>query len=257
MPESPEVQQLKNVLVDAALQAGKAILEVYESDFAVQTKDDKSPLTEADTRSHNIIMPILENAFPGIPVLSEEGLQMDYAERRDWDAFFLVDPLDGTKEFIKRNGQFAVLIAYLENNRPIFGVVTAPAAGMATYFGGRGIGSFRVVNRREEPIRTRKPESGEPLTIVESASHASPELAEYLSTINVGTRIAAGSGLKFCRVAEGEAHLYPRLGPTMEWDTAAGQAVLEGAGGSLTKLDGSYFAYNKEDLRNPGFLAKA
>ena len=249
--------QMKAALLGASIEAGKAIMEVYESDFAVQTKDDRSPLTEADKRSHAIIKPILEREFPGVPVLSEEGRDIPYAERKDWDCFFLVDPLDGTKEFIKRNGQFAVLIAYIVFNKPIFGLVTAPAQGMVSYYGGPNLGAFRVTDGKEEAIHTRKPQPGEPLTIVESASHPSPEMEDFLKQYTIGERIAAGSALKFCRVAEGAAHFYPRLGPTMEWDTAAGQAILEGAGGSFTHLDGSPFEYNKEVLKNPGFLAKA
>ena len=235
-------------------EAGAAIMAIYAGEHAVEFKDDRSPLTAADKAAHAIILAGLKALTPAIPVLSEEGRDIPYAERREWPRFWLVDPLDGTKEFLKRNGEFTVNIALIEHGRPVFGLVGVPAQDKV-YWGVAGLGSW-LAKGDEAPraicVRPAAPASG--LTVVQSRSHPSPELADYLAGIKVAEAVAVGSALKFCIVAEGHADLYPRLGPTMEWDTAAGHAVVAGAGGRVTTLDGQPLQYNKESLLNPYFL---
>lgn len=220
-------------ICDIARKAGAAIMEIYGSEFIVDVKEDTSPLTVADRVSHEIIETGLKELYPEIPVLSEEGNDIPFEDRRHWQRFWLVDPLDGTKEFIKRNGEFTVNIALIEDGVPVAGVVHVPAQGK-TYYGGRGSGAWlEEKGSAAVEIRTRltSPEAG--LTVVQSRSHPSPDLDYYLKGFNVTESISVGSSLKFCVVAEGKADLYPRLGPTSEWDTAAGQAVVEGAGERL------------------------
>jgi 3'(2'), 5'-bisphosphate nucleotidase len=239
-----------------AEKAGAAIMEIYRGTFAVEMKADASPLTAADKAAHEIIETGLRNLYPGIPILSEEGRDIPYRERSGWRRFWLVDPLDGTKEFIKRNGEFTVNIALIEEGLPAAGVVHLPARGK-TYYGVRGCGAWRVENGAGAVrIHPRNPpEAG--LTVVKSRSHPSAELDTYLQGINVAGSVAVGSSLKFCVVAEGKADLYPRFGPTMEWDTAAGQAVVECAGGTVVDREGNRLVYNKESLLNDNFLVKA
>jgi 3'(2'), 5'-bisphosphate nucleotidase len=240
-------------LVAMALEAGRAVLDIYGSDFGVSYKSDSSPLTEADRRSHRIISARLAEAAPEVPVLSEEGKGVPYESRRGWRSFFLVDPLDGTKEFVNRNGEFTVNIALIEEGRPVMGVVHVPVGG-ATYYAARGLGAYRLGEGGEAGrIAVREaPEEG--LVAVASRSHASPGLEEFLGGLRVRERVSRGSSLKFCLVAEGGADIYPRLGPTWEWDTGAGHAVVEEAGGSVTDLAGSPLAYNKESLKHEGFV---
>lgn len=246
-------KNLLGKLVETARAAGKAVLDVYESDFEVSYKDDRSPLTEADRRSHGIIADALGRLSPAIPVLSEEGKHIPYAERKGWGAFYLVDPLDGTKEFINRNGEFTVNIALIEDGRPILGVVHVPVQG-TTYYAMEGAGAYRQKN--DEPpqkIKTRQaPEDG--LTVVASRSHPSPELEDFLKKLKVKDRVSRGSSLKFCLVAEGGADVYPRLGPTWEWDTAAGHTIVEEAGGTVEDLEGRALLYNKKALKHEGFI---
>ncbi|RME91418.1 MAG: 3'(2'),5'-bisphosphate nucleotidase [Verrucomicrobia bacterium] len=238
-----------------AAEAGRRIMTFYAGEVAVTHKDDQSPLTAADQASHAYLVAGLRERFPSLPVLSEEGRSIPFEERRAWRRFFLVDPLDGTKEFLRRNGEFTVNIALVEEGAPWLGVVHLPAAG-TTYWGGAGLGAWRRVgDAAAEPIRCRQAPQGGPWRVVASRSHPSPELEHLLKRIKVEELVPAGSSLKFCRVAEGEADLYPRFGPTMEWDTAAGQAVLEGAGGVVIDERGCPLRYNKECLRNPRFLA--
>jgi 3'(2'), 5'-bisphosphate nucleotidase len=243
-------------ICEIAKAAGAAIMEVYERGFNVEAKGDDSPLTCADRASHCIIADGLRRGWPDIPILSEEGREAPYAERRQWKRFWLVDPLDGTKEFIKRNGEFTVNIALVEEGDPVLGVVYVPAQNKL-YAGIRGAGAWMengVGERAAIAVRQPDPERG--LTVVMSRSHPSPELETYLKSIQVAEAIEVGSSLKLCAVAEGRADLYPRLGPTMEWDTAAGQAVVESAGGKVTDLEGSNVKYNKENLLNPYFCCK-
>lgn len=245
-----------SVLIQAAERAGREIMRVYATDFGVERKADDSPLTEADKAAHAAIVAVLREKFPDIPILSEEGKHLPHAERKAWPRFFLVDPLDGTKEFVKRSGEFTVNIALVEGRSPALGVIHAPVQGV-TWWGGPGIGAFRVEQGGEAPIRTRKPKPEEGFVVLESVSHKDEKLDAYLSTIKVKERMAVGSAVKFTVLAEGRADLYPRFNLTYEWDTAAGQAIVVGAGGTFTGLDGGPFLYNKADLKNPGFVAKA
>ena len=237
-----------------ARDAGQAIMKIYQGRIDVEFKDDKSPLTEADRASHDLIVSGLKKHFPEMPVLSEEGRDIPYEQRKGWTRFWLVDPLDGTKEFIKRNGEFTVNIALIEGGTPVMGVVYVPAQDR-TYLGIEGQGAFRQKgDGPREPIRVRSPEPSAGLTVVMSRSHPSPELDEYLKNIPVAEALSVGSSLKLCAVAEGKADLYPRLGPTMEWDTAAGQAVVHAAGGKVLRMDGTPLEYNKANLLNPYFI---
>ncbi|MFW6334632.1 MAG: 3'(2'),5'-bisphosphate nucleotidase CysQ [Desulfosalsimonas sp.] len=257
--------------VFAALEAGAAALEVYEQDFDVEEKSDHSPLTLADRRAHEIISSALGHLE--IPVLSEEGRDIAYAERKNWQQLWIVDPLDGTKEFVKKNGEFTINIALAEGGRPVLGVVFVPVKDML-YFAAENTGSFfaegKDIRGRQENISAadlaraavRLPvadSSKRPYTIMGSRSHASPELEAFVQEKKKQYPdlefISAGSSLKFCLVAEGRADLYPRTGPTMEWDTAAGQAVVEQAGGAVLEFETSRpLRYNKEDLVNPWFI---
>ncbi len=240
-----------------AREAGAAIMEVRSKGFDIQSKDDKSPVTAADIASNKVITKHLSELYPDIPVLSEEGIQIPYSQRKEWDQFFLVDPLDGTKEFIKDNGEFCVCIALMRANRPVLGIIYAPTQD-TLYTGSIETGA-QVSRNGETPatISSNPPADDEKLNIVGSRSHPAPELQEYLETLNVGKMVPAGSAIKFCLVAEGKAHQYPRFNPTMEWDTAAGQAIVEAAGGTMFGLDGKEFPYNKENLKNAGFIVKA
>ncbi len=263
--------------IKSALAAGRAILDVYDTaDFEVEKKADDSPLTIADRRSHDIIKTALTHS--GIPVLSEEGRDIAFEERRRWPRMWIVDPLDGTKEFIKRNGEFTVNIALAEAGVPTMGVIVVPVAD-SLYFADMDLGAYRIdgVSRvgtsgqdmdridtiqklTEGAIRLPEPRKpGRPFTIMGSRSHATPELEAYVAAMRKEHRevdfISAGSSLKICRVAEGRADIYPRLGPTMEWDTAAGQAIAVASGARVVRHDsGRPLAYNKENLLNPWFI---
>ncbi|MEZ4485095.1 MAG: 3'(2'),5'-bisphosphate nucleotidase CysQ [Syntrophotaleaceae bacterium] len=240
-----------------ARKAGAAIMEVYNGEITVEMKDDRSPLTAADKAAHEVIVAGLQELTPDIPILSEEGKNSPFEVRKNWSCFWLVDPLDGTKEFIKRNGEFTVNIALIEDQAPVFGVVYVPVQD-TLYWGGQKQGAWRQAGQGAmKPIHVREPDLEKGLTVVMSRSHPSPELEEYLKTIPVADPLCVGSSLKLCAVAEGRADLYPRLGPTMEWDTGAGQAVVEGAGGSVRRPEGMSLVYNKENLLNPHFLVKA
>jgi sulfate adenylyltransferase subunit 2/3'(2'), 5'-bisphosphate nucleotidase len=239
------------------LAAGAEILRIYATDFKVDAKGDASPVTEADRAAEAIILEKLKHLAPGIPVVAEEEAaagRIPYVGNR----FFLVDPLDGTKEFISRNGEFTVNIALIENGEPIQGAVYAPALEKL-YWGGRGEGAF-VADVKDgkigpaQPIRVRTPPR-HGVTAVGSRSHGSEETQTYLKAFRVSGFKGAGSSLKFCLVAEGTADIYPRLGQTMEWDTAAGDAVLRAAGGRVETLDGAALTYGKPGFRNPHFVA--
>ena len=260
----------------AAVQAGDPILEVYSAEMQVEYKEDRSPLTLADTRSHAVIAAGL--ADTGIPVLSEEGKSIPYAERGRWRRLWVVDPLDGTKEFVKRLGEFTVNIALVEDGRPRLGAVFVPVTNRL-YFGVVGEGAFRLddpeaiaalrapgpagdpaeVLARLKTHAARLPldtAAHTPFVIVGSRSHATPELHAFVEEkrreLGAVEFVSAGSSLKYCLVAEGAADVYPRLGPTMEWDTAAGQAIVEAAGARLVRWDtGEPMTYNKQDLLNP------
>ncbi|CAN5658698.1 3'(2'),5'-bisphosphate nucleotidase CysQ [soil metagenome] len=242
--------------VPIAVEAGEAVMEVYGRDFSTTEKDDKSPLTEADMASHHKIIAGLEKIDPSIPILSEESKAIPYEDRAGWTRFWLVDPLDGTKEFIKRNGEFTVNIALIENGEAVLGVVHAPVLGI-TYAAARGVEAYKEVDGTKSPIHVAD-FTGKDLKVVASRSHAGPEtealIEDLRSKVGDVELVSKGSSLKLCMVADGEAHLYPRLGPTMEWDVAAAHAVVEGAGGTVTDTKGEPFRYNKENLLNPFFI---
>jgi 3'(2'), 5'-bisphosphate nucleotidase len=248
-------------VVAIARQAGLETMKHYETvgqadGGSVVSKADGSPVTDADRRSHDVIFAGIARRWPEIPILSEEGRETPFPERRDWNQLWVVDPLDGTKEFIRGLDEFTVNIALVEEGRPILGVVYAPAQDIL-YSASRDSGSaVSIRGAASRPIRVRTSVPAQGLAVVTSRSHPSSELEEYLRPLAVAERISAGSSLKFCAVAEGRADLYPRLGPTMEWDTAAGQVIVECAGGEVVNLDGSPLAYNKESLVNPSFVAR-
>jgi 3'(2'), 5'-bisphosphate nucleotidase len=237
-----------------ARKAGDAIMAVYaKKDFGIEWKEDVSPLTRADIAANDVIIKGLKELPGGLPVLSEESREVPYAARRNWKSYWLVDPLDGTKEFIKRNDEFTVNIALIEDTRPVLGVVYAPALGVI-YYSVRGRGAFRLRDGGEaEPIAVRTGGPGR-LKIVASRSHAGKTLEAFLAKIGEYDSVSMGSSLKFCLIAEGSADFYPRFGPTMEWDTGAAQCVVEEAGGEVTDLSGTPLRYNKPDLMNPDFV---
>ena len=271
------------VSMQVAIAAGQAINEVYRAeDIGVEYKSDKSPLTIADQKSHEIITSALKEY--DLPILSEEGKDIPYVQRKNWARFWMVDPLDGTKEFIKRNGEFTVNIALIENNFPVLGTIFVPDRN-TLYFAGRNFGAFKLKDGGFDRLQKARSDSDEEarsllaqiveqstrlpikhprrdaLTIVGSRSHKTAELEAYVAEKRKAFGdvefISAGSSLKICLVAEGKADLYPRLGPTMEWDTAAGQAIAENAGAVVYQYDRQEpLVYNKEDLHNPWFIVR-
>jgi 3'(2'), 5'-bisphosphate nucleotidase len=245
--------QLLKEVVAIAKKAGDAIMDIYNSDdLGVTLKTDNSPLTKADQAANKVIIEGL-SLVSNFPILSEESKLVDYAERSKWQTFWLVDPLDGTKEFIKHNGEFTVNIALIRNGVPILGVVYAPAIERL-YFAAEGQGAY-VQNGDASPISIKAADYHEQrLIVVASRSHAGSDLQSFLDQLSDHDVISMGSSLKICLVAEGRAHLYPRLGPTMEWDTAAAHAIVILAGGKLTDLAGMSLRYNKEELLNPYFV---
>jgi 3'(2'), 5'-bisphosphate nucleotidase len=235
--------------------AGQAIMRIYDADYTIARKDDASPLTAADLAAHHAILDGLSTLTPQIPVLSEESAeQAAWDERRGWTRYWLVDPLDGTREFIKHNGEFTVNIALIEQGEPTLGVVYAPALDEMFIAWQGGHAYAETAQGGEAKIATRW--RATPLIVAGSRSHADPRMLSALHAVGAHELISLGSSLKFCRAAQGRADLYVRYGPTSEWDTAAGQCVLEQAGGGVTRLDGSRLAYNtKASLLNPDFLA--
>jgi 3'(2'), 5'-bisphosphate nucleotidase len=271
---------LLQLAIAAAVEASREVMEVYGRDFSVEEKQDSSPLTEADTRSHQAIENRLSRAPGALPVLSEEGAQIPHGERSNWARFWMVDPLDGTKEFIKKNGEFTVNIALMERDAeggatPVAGVVYAPYL-RELFVGEAGIGAFRLRREPKDEVpdlgelvaageRLPAPEGDRPYTIVASRSHLSPETQAFIDERREEhpdlETISAGSSLKICRVAEGVADEYPRFAPTMEWDTAAGDAVARAAGCQVIAWDSEAgesgpLRYNKADLHNPWFLVR-
>ena len=259
--------QLLKTAVQAAIAGAKAILEVYSNEFEVEFKQDNSPLTLADRNAHNAICNILHDT--GLPVLSEEGKNIPYEERKAWKRFWLVDPLDGTKEFIKRNGEFTVNIALIEQNKPVMGVILVPVTHVL-YFASFPSGAFKMTLSSMEAVKLEPllaDASSLPLpgtltacTVVGSRSHFSPETQDFIDRLSKTEPdvnfVSIGSSLKLCLVAEGKAHVYPRFGPTMEWDTAAGHAIVDISGGKVTLTDSDEpLLYNKPNLLNPWFIA--
>ena len=260
-------KELLSTAITAAISAGAEILDVYQHDFEVEFKIDKSPLTMADRRAHDAICAALLPT--GLPILSEEGKNIPFDERKGWKEFWLVDPLDGTKEFVKRNGEFTVNIALVIDGKAVMGVILVPVSGLL-YFASRSSGAFKIVLSGNEDFNIDKlmsdavilpaEKNDDTLTVVCSRSHQSPETVDFIETLRktdaVIDLISIGSSLKMCLIAEGKAHIYPRFGPTMEWDTAAGQAILEIAGANMNQVDSNIpVQYNKPDLRNPWFVA--
>jgi 3'(2'), 5'-bisphosphate nucleotidase len=268
-----DLTPLVHAAVAAAVTAGLRALEIYNQDFSVETKDDDSPLTQADRDAHEIIISRLRTFE--LPVLSEEGREIPYDRRLAWEQFWMVDPLDGTKEFVKRNGEFTINIALIYRQSPVLGVVYVPVS-QRLYFAAQGMGAFRC-DLTDQPFilngsfadllscsrRLRADVAGDrPYTIVGSRSHVTLELEAYVAEKrrrhDVVDFISAGSSLKFCLVAEGKADVYPRMGPTMEWDTAAGHVVAETAGATVVRADnGKPLLYNKPELLNPWFIVTA
>ena len=251
-------EELLHLLIDIAREAGDAILNVYNdpSSIEVQQKSDKSPLTKADKAANDVIVTALAHHFPEIPIISEENKQIEYEERKDFDLYWVVDPLDGTKEFIRRNGEFTVNIALCKKDRPIAGIVSVPVH-QEYYYAIRGFGAFKGALEFKKRLNAKSfGMKDRDLTVMVSRSHLNDATESYLAKLNAPKTLPAGSSLKFMRIAEGQADLYPRLGPTMEWDTAAAQIVLEEAGGSLIDWETkSPMKYNKQNLLNPHFVA--
>ena len=259
-----------NIAIQAAIHAGDQILKIYDdpgADFSVEKKADNSPLTIADKASHEVIHKMLSST--GLPILSEEGRDIPFEERKNWETFWLVDPLDGTKEFIKRNGEFTVNIALIENNKPVMGIIYVPVT-QTLYVGQTSSGAWKLEKAtgkitletlQKQGIRLPQTINGRPYTIVGSRSHRNPETEKYIAARNKEHPqmeiLSRGSSLKICMVAEGQADEYPRFGPTMEWDTAAGHAIANASGKKcwLTNLE-QEMSYNKENLLNPWFIVQ-
>ena len=243
-------------VIKVAKEAGESILEIYNSlDIEFELKDDFSPLTKADLTSHQIIVNKLKEITPAIPILSEEESNIPFSIRSKWRIYWLIDPLDGTKEFLKRNGEFTVNISLINNKRPIFGVIYIPINDHL-FWGAKDLGSFEVQGDMEPKKINISEEIKRPIRIITSRSHPSKKLNLFLKRIGEHRLIQKGSSLKFCLIANREADLYPRLGPTSEWDIAAGDAILTFAGGKLITTDQKKIFYNsKESLLNPNFYA--
>lgn len=254
MSDDLDLEHLCKECVNIARGAGEKILEIYNAGFEVQEKDDKSPLTDADMASHNAIVDALGKLTPDIPILSEESAKLPFEERQKWHTYWLVDPLDGTREFIKRNGEFTVNIALIRDHKSIIGVINVPVLDI-DYFAWQDGGCFKAEKgQAATPISVKKL-NGEKLVIAGSRSHGSEEMQTYMKNIGDADLLSMGSSLKFCLVAEGKADLYPRLGLTSEWDTAAAHCIVEQAGGFVTKTDMSALEYNtKDSLLNPFFF---
>ena len=262
-----KMNELLRTALKASLEAGQAILKIYNTDFEVEYKEDESPLTLADKTAHNIIMSYLKDT--NIPVLSEEGRSIPYEERKDWKELWIVDPLDGTKEFVKKNDEFTVNIALVRNGKPLMGIVYAPVLD-ELYFGDTISGAFKLYDAYknfdedfrflDEALRLPISENRDYFAIVASRSHLSPETTVYIDEIREGQEdvriVSKGSSLKICMIAEGTADIYPRFAPTSEWDTAAGHAVVLASGGRIVQAENPELEvlYNKEDIINPWFI---
>lgn len=254
------------IAIKASIDAGKEILKIYSTNFSVEVKDDASPLTLADKNANEVINSYLENT--GIPIISEENKEIEFSERKKWTTCWIVDPLDGTKEFVKRNGEFTVNIALIENGKPNLGVIYVPVS-KELYYAVEGLSiAYKIIIKEDEsfkhiieysrPLQPAK--YVEPIKIVGSRSHLNDATKSYISEIEKYKNVeivSKGSSLKFCLVAEGNAHVYPRFAPTMEWDTAAGQAICEAVGVHVIDQNTQLpLSYNKENLLNPHFLVK-
>jgi len=244
------------VIKEIAKTAGDAVMKIYEEDFSVEYKEDASPLTQADLESNAIICTALAEHYPDIPILSEENKAAAYVERKKWNDFWLIDPIDGTKEFVKKNGEFTINIALVHHGVPVLGVVYAPVLG-DMYAGKKGEGAFK--NGQRLPL-TKNDHPEKMLRVVASKSHLSAETQEFIDNLEteVIEQVSVGSSLKLCMVAVGEADIYPRMGPTMEWDTAAAHAIVLESGKRVVQFEsGEEVVYNKENLLNPWFIVKS
>ncbi|MDC3075269.1 3'(2'),5'-bisphosphate nucleotidase CysQ [Pelagibacteraceae bacterium] len=259
-----ELHKSKNILkiLNIAIDAGKEIQKVYKKSFNVEIKDDNSPITEADIRSNNLILNRLKSYSPNVPILSEESL-VGWQERKTWNSYWLIDPLDGTKEFIKKNGEFTVNIALIKNNSPIFGIIYAPAKSLL-YYALKNYGAYKLITESniestKDFIKINSVKDKSNLTkVIGSRSHSNKDFDNWINdNCNNFELIKIGSSLKFCYLAESKASIYPRLGPTSEWDIAAGHIILEEAGGSIKDFNKDILLYNtKESVINPNFIAK-
>ena len=257
------MQQAKAILADATLlkalqllvhQAGEAIMQVYQTaDFGIETKTDNSPVTKADLDAHYCLIDGLAKLTPNIAIVSEED-PASHVVPQTHNCYWLIDPLDGTKEFINRNGQFTVNLALMEDNAPSFGFVSTPI-DQTLYWGGKHLGAWRLRDNTLEQLHTQASQT--PMRVVASRSHLNEATRNFIANLGDTALIQAGSSLKLLRIAEGEADIYPRLAPTCEWDTAAAQAVLEGSGGKVAQVDGSPMQYGKGDILNPYFVARS
>ena len=251
-------QSLIDPLCKIAIDAGNAILEVYNASEGVQIekKSDDSPLTQADRASNSVICDGLQKLHVQFPIVSEENKMVPFETRKTYEHYWLIDPMDGTKEFIKRNGEFTVNIALVKNNSVVLGVVYVPVSG-CLYWAIKGIGAFKIVNKQQLKLKVADfTFSDDGLKVICSRSHLNEETRKFIEQLNDPVLISKGSSLKFLELAEGKAHLYPRVAPTMEWDTAAAQIILEEAGGKVLQYNTDKpVIYNKEDLLNPHFIA--
>ena len=249
MPDSGFIDEVAEI----ALSAGNLIMHFYNEQFSITTKSDGSPVTAADQAAEDYLMPALTRLTPEIPIIAEESVAMGHTPNVNDGTFWLVDPLDGTKEFINRNEDFTVNIGLIESGIPTLGIVSTPV-DKCVWAGSLKGGAFKSKNGMRHKISVRKA-NNQKITVVASRSHRSPELEDFISKLKVERSISRGSSLKFCLIAEGDADIYPRTGPTMEWDTAAGHAVLIAAGGNMTNFDGTQFQYAKPDFLNGWFIA--
>jgi 3'(2'), 5'-bisphosphate nucleotidase len=250
-----------NDLLNIAREAGSTIIDIYRRDYIIELKDDNSPLTLADRKSNQIIISRLQELYPQVPYISEETQQISFETRRLWEYLWLIDPLDGTKEFIKKNGEFTVNIALIHNRQPVLGIIYAPALDLL-YYAIKNRGSYVIKDKQPaEKIRASLNNNRDSLVIVGSRSHATKELEQFIQEkrkiYKEVTFISAGSALKFCLIAEGKADIYPRTGPTMEWDTAAGHALVLESGKQVYQFESEEpVYYNKNDLRNGWFIVR-
>lgn len=242
--------------LEVAIEAGKRILEIYEAGFEVEVKQDLTPLTEADLAAHKVIEEGLKEITPTVPTLTEESTDIPFSERSRWQRYWLVDPLDGTREFIERTGEFTVNIALIQDHQPVLGIIYAPVLGVY-YYACKGEGAFkREATSDPYPIQARRWQGGPLIVTCSRITHQGGHLEEFLSKLGEHETVIMGGALKSCLVAEGKADIYPRLGPTSEWDTAAAQCIVEEAGGHITDTSMQVMQYNrKEELLNPHFFA--
>jgi 3'(2'), 5'-bisphosphate nucleotidase len=257
--EKAALEELLDEVKITAVEAGEIIMEVYtHTDFDIMLKSDNSPLTLADKKGNDVICARLHQIDPNIPIISEENKLIPFEERKEYEYFWMVDPLDGTKEFIKKNGEFTVNIALIKGNIPVLGVVYVPVT-RTLYWASKGLGAFKMTSESTGPIKANAFSKNDPgLRVVCSRSHLDNDTQRFINQLNNPIKIAKGSSLKFLVLAEGGAEFYPRLAPTMEWDTAAAHIILEEAGGKIHQAHNSQpLEYNKENLLNPFFIATA